>query len=80
MEELLIPSDSIGSIFVATLDYKIATEVFSAVADRRDSMQIIGHANWLKDKREHYQYIHDLCIWMIAPDYVDCSRRRYRRL
>ena len=79
MEELLIPSDSIGSIFVATLDYKIATEVFSAVADRRDSIQIIGHENWLKDKTANYQYIQDLGIWMIAPDYVDYSSRRYQQ-
>lgn len=79
MEELLIPPDSIGSIFVATHDYKIATEVFSAVADRGDSIQIIGHGNWLNDKTANYQYMQDLGIWMIAPDYVDFSIHPYQQ-
>lgn len=79
VKELLIPSDSIGSIFVATFDYKIASEVFSAVAERGDSIQIIGHGRWLLDKTANYQSLQDLGIWMLSPNYVDFNSVKYKR-
>ncbi len=77
LEEYIIAPDSIGSIFVATFDYKIASEVFSSVADRGDSIQIIGHGSWLLDKTANYRSMQRLGTWMLAPDYVDYSGYTY---
>lgn len=79
LEELIIPPDSIGSIFLATFDYKIASEVFSAVAERGDTIQIIGHGRWLSDKTANYPYMQKLGIWMLSPNYVDFSGYGYKQ-
>jgi hypothetical protein len=79
LEELVIPPDSIGVIFIATFDYKIASEVFSAVAERADSIQIIGHGRWLTDKTANYPYMEKLGIWLLTPNYVDYSRYGYEQ-
>ena len=73
LKEYIIKPDSIGSIFVSTLDYKIAAEVFSSVADRGDSLniKIIGHGTWLQDRTTNYQFMQELGIVMLSPDYVD---------
>ena len=77
MEELVIATDSIGSIFLATFDFKIASEVLSAVAERGDSIQIIGHGNWLHDKTANYQSLQDLGIWMLSPGFIDLENPIY---
>ena len=77
LEEYIIAPDSIGSIFVATFDYKIASEVFSSVANRGDSIQIIGHGSWLLDKTANYKSMQNLGTWMLAADYVNYSGYKY---
>ena len=77
MEELVIAPDSIGSIFLATFDFKIASEVLSAVADRGDSIQVIGHGDWLLDKTANYPSLQDLGIWLLAPKYIDLTNPTY---
>ncbi len=80
LEEYVILPDSIGSIFVSTFDYKIASEVFSSVANRGDSIQIVGHGGWLLDKTANYQYMQDLGIVMMAPEYIDFNSEPYLEL
>lgn len=77
LKEYIIKPDSIGSIFVSTFNYKIASEVFSSVANRGDSIIIIGHGGWLTDKTANYQYMQDLGIVMMAPEYVDFKSEDY---
>jgi hypothetical protein len=75
--EYVIPPDSIGSIFLATFDLKIASEVFSAATERGDEIQIIGHGRWLSDKTANYPAMEKLGIWLLTPNYVDYSRQGY---
>lgn len=82
IEEMVIKEDSIGSIFVSTMDFKIASEVFSAVAGRGDAspIKIIGHGSWLLDRTANYTYMEDLGITMLAPDYIDFTSDSYLQL
>ena len=82
LEEYIINPDSIGSIFVSTLDYKVAAEVFSSVADRGDSVniKIIGHGTWLQDRTANYLFMQELGIVMMSPDYVNYKSEGYLEL
>ena len=75
--EFTLAKDSIGSIFVASDDALIYSEVVSAVETRNDSIRIIGSENWITDNAIDPEKYQTLGIALTAPNFSNPAKASY---
>ena len=73
LELFVIPSDSIGHIFVATNKELIAASTISGMDTRGDLITVIGHEDWLDYKSLSLSQMESLDIKFVAPGYISNS-------
>jgi hypothetical protein len=77
--QFTLKKDSLGSIFVASDDALIYSEVVSGVETRADSIRVVGSENWIDDTAIDLEKYQTLGIAMTAPNYANTSRPQYLR-
>lgn len=76
LELLVIPSDSIGHIFVSTNKELTAASTISGMETRGDSITVIGMEDWLDYKSISLSQMESMDIRFIAPGYIAIDNPR----
>lgn len=76
--EFTLKKDSIGSIYVATDDPVIYSQVVGSVETRGDSIRVVGSENWIDDTAINPEKYQTLGIALAAPNFADPSSESYK--
>lgn len=76
--EFSLKKDSLSSIFVASDDPLIYSNVVSAVETRGDSILVLGSENWLDDKAIDLEQYQNLGIVLAAPNFSSLNDPDYK--
>jgi hypothetical protein len=76
--QFTLAKDSIGSIFVASDDALIYSEVVSAVETRGDTVRVVGSENWIDDTAIALEKYQTLRISLTAPNYTNTAKANYK--
>lgn len=69
-----IPFNSIGHIYVTSLDEIIIANVLNSLDSRTDRIAILGHEEWLDYRFLSYEQLERFMVYFIAPNYVDFTQ------
>ncbi|CAN5445426.1 hypothetical protein BH23BAC1_BH23BAC1_06390 [soil metagenome] len=69
-----IPFNSIGHIYVSSLDEIIIANVLNSLDSRTDEIAIVGHEEWLDYRFLSYEQLERFNVCFIAPNYVDFTK------
>jgi outer membrane protein assembly factor BamD (BamD/ComL family) len=69
-----IPLNSIGHIYVSSLDEIIIANVLNSLDSRTDRIAIMGHEEWLDYRFLSYEQLERFLVYFIAPNYVDFTQ------
>jgi outer membrane protein assembly factor BamD (BamD/ComL family) len=69
-----IPYNSIGHIYVTSLDEIIIANILNSLDTRTDKIAILGHEEWLDYRFLSYEQLERFLVYFIAPNYVDLSQ------
>jgi predicted negative regulator of RcsB-dependent stress response len=77
--QFTLKKDSIGSIFVASDDALIYSEVVSGVETRGDSIRLVGSENWIDDTTLDPEKYQTLGIALTAPNFANTAKPAYHK-
>lgn len=76
-DQLTIPLDSLGHIFVASNEELISSKVITAVETRGDDILVVGSAGWLEHAVIDYNVYARLGVVLYAPNYINVNSDNY---
>lgn len=69
-----LPANSIGHIYVTSLDEIIVANIFNAMNHRTDNIGIIGSEEWLDFRSLNYEQMERFKIYFVAPNYIEFTK------
>lgn len=69
-----IPFNSIGHMFITTLDEIIVANVLNGMNHRTDNIAMIGTEEWLDFRSINYEQLERFSLYFIAPNYIDYTK------
>jgi tetratricopeptide (TPR) repeat protein len=77
--QFTLKKDSVGSIYVASDDPLIYSEVVSGVETRGDSIRLVGSENWIDDTAIDPEKFQTLNIALTAPNFANPAKAEFRK-
>jgi ABC-type branched-subunit amino acid transport system substrate-binding protein/predicted negative regulator of RcsB-dependent stress response len=74
-----IPFNSIGHMYITTLDEIIVANVFNGMNHRTDNIAIIGSEEWLEFRSINYEQLERFLLYFIAPNFIDYTRQEVEK-
>ncbi|MDN5203171.1 ABC transporter substrate-binding protein [Fulvivirgaceae bacterium BMA10] len=74
-EDIYIPADSLGHLYLASSDDLIIANTISALEARGDNLPVVGVEDWLKMETTEFDQMERLGICFTSPNYIDYTKK-----